>query len=411
MIEVNEKITNASLILTRSCNLACDYCFTHGCTAGDMPWEVAQRAVDFLFNNAKDSKLRSVEISFWGGEPLLKWELLKQIVIYAKRVSNETAIPVTFGGTTNGVLLTKDKFDFLDEHKVLFMVSFDGTPETHNTYRKFKSGLGSHDIIVKNLKDALQRWPQYRVRMSPFADRIDHFFDDIKYIFDLGCNYIMFSPVYESNFTDEHWKIWEEQCYKVVDYMKVLRDAGRPVEIEHFKSYIKSDNSNRACGAGVFYANIDIDGAIDVCHRFLKYDDPRPWTERPYCIGHIDYGITRPDIKAKFENPDHSACGDCPRLGDTPCHSGCTAVNYDFTGNPFTPYQGICNYVNMQKRVSQYYYKILGCTASELNNVSCFCHMAQYMGFEGREELEQKLNILAMLVRDLHSRVLSLEGK
>jgi uncharacterized protein len=294
-----------------------------------------------------------IEVVFWGGEPLLEWELLKLITTYAERKKPE-GIRLLLNGTTNGTLLTEDKFDFLDEHRVFFMVSFDGTQESHDLYRKFHDGRGSHKVVEKNLVAALKRWPFYKVRLSPIAERVEHFFEDIKYIFDLGCNNVMFSPVYEGDWNAHKWHEFEDQCYKIVDYMARLRQEGRPVEIEHFKTYMEGNALCWPCGAGRTYVGIDIDGAIYPCHRFNKFDDSRPWQDKEVRIGHIDSGITRPEFRSSFVD-FHPQCGQCAHLQDTPCHGGCYSVNYDFNKDISKPYKEICNYVNAQKRVSRYY--------------------------------------------------------
>lgn len=404
-------LTRASLNLTHACNLRCTYCFTNGCTFGDMPKEIAFRAVDWLFTNAllADKKEQQVEISFWGGEPLLKWDLLKDITLYAENVSQKLAIPVNFGGTTNGTLLTPEKFNFLDEHKIFFMVSFDGTEETHDYHRKFINGVGSQKIIEANLKEVLKHWPFFRVRMSPFAERIDHFYEDCKYIFDLGCNYLMFSPVYESNFTEEKWLVWEDQCRQVIDYMINLKSKGRKVEIEHFKSYMAKDNSKWPCGAGRNYIGIDIDGAIYPCHRFNKFDDNRPWQDKEVCIGHIDHGITRPEFREKFIDFSPQ-CGSCIFKDKTPCHGGCYGINYDFTGDIELPYIGLCRYVQMQKSVSEYYKNKTGDSRSQ-NNGSCICNFEYYTGPIVDQGPTISLETIALLVSDLNNRVSRLEKK
>jgi len=413
-------ITRASLNLTRACPLACSYCFTNGCRSGDLSEEMGKRAIDFLFEGASQcqGRDRNVEISWWGGEPLLKWSLLKKLTLYAEDVSRKSAIPVSFGGTTNGLLLTPDKFDFLDSHHTFFMVSFDGTKETHDYYRKSAQGVGSHKIVERNLKAALIRWPFYRTRMGPFVERIDHFFEDCKYTFDLGVTYLMFSPVYEGNWTEEKWKIFEDQCMKVVDYMAELRAQGRKVDIEHFRSYTGKDNSRWACGAGRQYVGVDIDGAIYPCHRYNKFSDNRPWQEKEVCIGHVEHGITRPEFRQIFIDGDHSLCGKCPRLEDTPCHGSCPAVNYDFTGNPMKPHLGACRYVEMQKRVSKYYKeKIMdkeegvqtSCMPYNGPDRSCDCYNANYTGPIKPKKLTDE--VIAMLLQDLNARVAKLEAK
>ena len=355
-----------------------------------MPLQVARKGIDFLFNNAckvKELQLpqpAGVEVGFWGGEPFLQWELMQQMVLYAEAKSSETGIPIKFSGTTNGTLLTEEKFDFLDAHKIFFLLSIDGRKESHDKFRRFASGAGSHDLVMRNARAALRRWPFYRARLSLHADNVDTFYEDMKYLFEEGFTYLIFSPVYESNWTDEKWAIFEDQCYKLVDYITA---SDRKLEVEHFKSYMTPDSSTRACGAGVFYCNIDIDGAIEVCHRYLKNDDTTPWQERPYCIGHIDYGITKPEVKEKFENPDQSACKGCARFYDTICHTGCHAVNTDFMGHPFTPYKHLCKYVETQKKVSEYYKSKL--PSSSAGSKSCICYNMCYA-----ENTEQEVKVI-----------------
>jgi len=413
---MNYPITRASINLTRSCNLACDYCFAHKPSCHrSMTFDVAQRAVDWLIGNAKSlqGREREIEIAFWGGEPLLEWSLLQKIVCYAEEKGAQHAVGVRFSGTTNGTLLTPEKFDFLDTHKIFFLISWDGTPETHNKYRHFRGGRGSAEIIEINLKEVLKKWPFYQVRMSPYASAIGNFFNDVKYIFDFGINKMMFSPVYESNFTDEDWRTWEEQCYKVVDYIASLRAQGRQIDITHFSGYMSGDASCWPCGAGRFYVGIDVDGAIYPCHRFNKFDDMRPWEEKEVCIGHIDRGITRPEFRQSFID-FHPQCGKCPHIEDTPCHGGCYAINFDFTGHIDTHHIGICKYVDMQKRVSKYYKeKVMNeekvsCMPYLGKDMSCGCYNSYYTG---TVKPQASMEDLITLIKDLHLRVSKLESK
>jgi radical SAM protein with 4Fe4S-binding SPASM domain len=226
----------------------------------------------------------------------------------------------------------------------------------------------------------------------------------------------MFSPVYESNFTDEHWKIWENECYKVIDYIAELRAQGRKAEVEHFKSYQGKDNSKWPCGAGRFYVGFDIDGAIYPCHRFNKFNDNRPWQEKEVCIGHVEVGITNPDFRKNFIDfaPE---CGKCPRLQDTPCHGGCYAVNFDFTGSISTPYNGICIYTDMQKKVSEYYKEKLGTTQSKSNG-TCICDYSNYTGplvpnvpLPNSMFTSEEKEILRAIIMDIDRRLRKLEEK
>lgn len=386
----NYPITNASLNLTQSCNLQCTYCFTHGKTDKVMTLETAQHIVDFLYKNASEADIkdlngnrRNVEISFWGGEPLTEWELLKKIVLYAEKVRPKD-VSLHFGGTTNGVLLTPEKFDFLDKHKIYFMISLDGTAETHNRFRRTKNDKGSHELIMKNIPAIIEKWPFYRVRTSPYPERINHFYEDVKYLIDNKLYYIMFSPVYENKWTEKHWEMWENQCMKIVDLMAEYKKKGITIHIEHFKSYVRADSSKWPCGAGRFYVGFDTDGSIWPCHRFNKFGDLRPWQEKEMCIGHVDYGITRPKIREMFmDSWNPQGCNGCDFFNNTPCHGGCYALNYDLEGSINKAHSGICRYVKMQKKVSMYYNEKIKDTTPKMGG-SCVCNNMCYM--EGTDE-------------------------
>jgi len=373
-----------------------------------------------LFKEATkcSGKDRMVDITFWGGEPLIRWEMLKNVASYAKGVGRNLGIPVQFSGTTNGTLLTPDKFDFLDSIGCKFLVSLDGTKETHDLYRKFKNGESSHEIIVENLKAALERWKDYRPRMGLLAERVDHFFEDVKFLFDLGCQHVIFSPIYEGDWTDTKWDVFVEQGKKLVDYIVESNKAGKKIAIQHFDGFRKTDSSSYPCGAGRFYVGVDIDGAIYPCHRFNKFNDERPWQEKETCIGHIDHGITRPEFRQIFIDWEHN-CGDCGRLQDTPCHGGCYAVRFDLTGSMEKPALEPCKYVEAQKKVSNYLNEKLPIPNREGSGHSCICNFEKYCGplIESESRVhyakidpEEKL-ALSKIFSDISSRLSAIEKK
>lgn len=383
-------ITAASFNLTQGCNLRCSYCFTFGQSPRRMSFEIGKKCIDFLLKEAREAdvnklpnKKRQVDISFWGGEPLIEWKLLQDLVLYTQK-AKERDVMVSYGGTTNGVLLTEDKFPFMKEHAVLFMVSLDGTQATHDKYRRTASGGGSHAAIMANMEKVLKYWPFYKVRMSPYADGIHRFYEDVKYLIEFGFTNIMFSPVYESGFKEEHWKIWEAECYKVIDLIAEYRAKGTKIEIEHFKSYMSRDRSEWPCGAGRFYVGFDTDGAIYPCHRFNKFTDERDWKEKEVCIGHVDYGITNPKFRELFIDWHPIGCENCNFSMTTPCHGGCYAVNFDLTGDIQKPHEDLCRYVAMQKAVSEYYKEKIGmeqglAAQGQPQGRGCICYNMCYL--------------------------------
>jgi len=353
MVLMKYPILNATINLTQNCNLACSYCFTYGKAEKRLPLKTGQKIIDFLFDNAEKSGSKKIEISFWGGEPLLEWETLKDLVHYAENRKN--GIEISFAGTTNGILLDEDRIKYLLEHQIFLMISLDGTEQTHDYYRKFKNGSGSHSLIMKNLEYVMKYWPIHKVRMSPYPENIDRFSIDVIYLVCHGVRKLMFSPVYEANWAEKAWQTWERECFKTVDFLSHMRTKGFLIDIEHFRSYQSRDRSYWPCGAGRFYVGFDIDGAIFPCHRFCKFGDERPWHEKSEVIGHVDYGITNWPFRSQFINfiPSCSHKKDC--FEKTSCHGGCFAVNYDLTGDIHRAPPQLCRYVEMQERVSKYY--------------------------------------------------------
>lgn len=378
-------MVNASINLTKNCNLRCGYCFTKGKSVEVISLEMAKKSVDFLIKNAVDAKLsdlinnqRRVDLSFWGGEPLLEWDLLKEIVLYAESVKPKE-VELQFGGTTNGTLLTTDKFDFLKEHNILLMVSLDGTEDSHDLYRKNCAGEGSHKLVVENLKEALKVWPFYKVRMSPVPERVGHFYEDVKYILELGVRNFYFSPVYDLEWKESDWQTFEDQCMKVVDLVAEYKERGIEISIEHFISYARGSDGNRwVCGAGRGYIGIDTDGSLWPCHRFIKFEDTRLWREKEWCLGHVEHGITKPEVRNKFIEFNVKGCDEeCYK--NTPCHGGCYGANFDLTGDIETPCKQICEYVKVQRKVSAYYKARVGVKEQENSKERCLCYNVCYL--------------------------------
>jgi uncharacterized protein len=341
---------------------------------------MGKRIIDFLFKNALEGNRKRIEVSFWGGEPLLEWDLIKELIRYAEFKRKWFGVNVGFGGTTNGTLLTEEKIRYLADHRAFFMISLDGTPESHNKFRIFHNGDGSQSTIMRNVEKALKIWPKLKVRMSPYAGGIHRFHEDIRYLARHGLYNIMFSPVYESGWTEDHWKIWESECLKTIDFLAFMKSHGIRIDIEHFKSYRGSDKSHWPCGAGRFYVGFDIDGSFYPCHRFCKFSDQRPWNEKPMILGHIDYGITSKGLRDQFIHfyPDDCKKKEC--FERTPCHGGCFGVNYDMMGDIWKAPPQLCRYVEMQRRISKYYAQKIENHDGAAEPKPCTCNFEFYCG-------------------------------
>lgn len=330
-------------------------CFAYGKSNKRMSFETGQKCINYLLTNVSEAninnlpnKRREIEVGFWGGEPLLEWDLIKDLTNYAITTDKSKDILIKFSGTTNGILLTEDKFNFMEDNGLVFLVSIDGTQETHDCFRKFRNGFGSHAVIMRNMEKVLKRWPQNSVRMSVSADRVKHFFEDISYLRSAGFKDIMFSPVWETDWTEEKWNIFEEQYREVVKLNLDKRDF----RMQHLESYAQPSYPSRfPCGAGRFYCGFSTEGAIFACHRFDKHDCDKPWWENEICLGHVDAGIMRTDFRQKFLERDR--CPDCS-FNLTQCNGGCPASNYDLSGSTTQIYM-MCRYAEIMKRVADWW--------------------------------------------------------
>lgn len=343
-VESGFPIRSITIDLTKKCNLRCDYCFTNlsrgKYCAPDLTEEMGKKIIDWLLKPEVNGNADKVDITFWGGEPLLKWEMLKKLVLYAEERGKEVGTKVTFNGTTNVTLLTPEKFDFMDEHGVHFLLSVDGIKEHHDTHRKFPDGSGSWEVVDKNLNAILERWPNYQVRLSYSTETIENFIEDIKYLYNKGVKRIAYSPVCEGDWNEQKIIALNDSWMKIAEFWSELYKKGDPIYIKYINDFIQrlfiSEGNRPPCGAGRGYVGIATDGAIYPCHRFNKFDDPRPWYEREVCIGHIDYGILNQEFRENFIKWDiykdmKESCKECPAFEQF-CNGGCWASNWDLEG-------------------------------------------------------------------------------
>lgn len=271
-VESGHPVSAISLNLTTRCSLACSYCFS-GCfkeyEGNDLTKEMAFKTVDWLMDPSTRGNNDRVDIGFWGGEPLMKWDLIKDIVLYAEEKAKEQGIIVTFGGTTNVVAFTEDKFDFMDEHHIHFLLSCDGVQRHHDEFRKLKNGKGSWEIVDKNMGLILKRWPNQEVRMSFTAENVSEIIEDLNYFVEKGFKNIVYSPVSEGDWTEERLKEMEIAWAEVAEWylkdekfkeinIKFIDDA-----CDHYINHPVGDAA--PCGAGRGYLGINYDGAIYPC--------------------------------------------------------------------------------------------------------------------------------------------------
>jgi|GEM_PF-645652 len=336
-------IVAISLCLTQNCSLRCKYCFCGEKYKRDMPEEVAFKAIDWLLSPEVSGGSRKVDVDLWGGEPLMRLDMIQKIVAHGRRRARLARKQIVFGMTTNGVHLTPTNVELLDMMDLDYMISLDGRKEVHDTNRPLPNGEGSYDVIVKNLPHVFQSRPIVLARMSVRAATAGEYHLDMIHLYELGFKRLASSEVFEDCWTDETIEAYEQSIDKLGDWfieqmrsrsdlkdVKILTDA--------FRQLLQPQRSSVGylCGAGRSYIGIGIDGAIYPCHRFDDFSDERPWQEKEWVLGHIEHGITKPSLREwEFLNPiDYrEAAKKYSSSCKTPCSQGCYYTNLELEGD------------------------------------------------------------------------------
>lgn len=351
--------------LTEGCNLACDYCFTWSKhKPKKLTYEMGKRIIDWWLPQT-DPNLGEVQIAWWGGEPLLEWELLKKLTFYADNLANKLSKPISFGGTTNGLLYTPDKVEWTLKNKCLFLISLDGIKLSHDMHRKTKTGKGSWDIVVKNIREGLKIAPNLKIRASFGPDNMKYFYDSILFFFeDLGVTDVAFSAVFEGKWTDEIWAIMEEQFVLAIKYAVKRMKDGKACVLKHLNDEaclaFSEKNVQNPCGAGTGYMGWSVDGFGFPCHRFNKHGLTTAQRSKLPTI------IARPkgdsfewcnfEWRKKFfdfRNNPQDKCLDCELYGFSTCNGGCYALNFDFTNDPNIAPEVECTYNKIQHKMGK----------------------------------------------------------
>lgn len=325
------------LHIAHDCNLACKYCFAeegeyHGRRAL-MSYEVGKKALDFLVANS-GSRV-NLEVDFFGGEPLMNWEVVKQLVNYGRSLEKPNNKKFRFTLTTNGVLLNDEVMEFVNKEMSNVVLSLDGRKEINDQMRPFRTGKGSYDLIVpKFIKLAESRnQTNYYIRGTFTRNNLD-FSEDIKHFADLGFKQMSIEPVVGPE--EDPYSIREEDLPQIMaEYDKLA--------LEYIKRHKEGDGFNffhfmidlsqgpcvykrlSGCGSGTEYLAVTPWGDFYPCHQFVGNED--------FLLGNVDEGIVRDDIVEEFGNCNvysKEKCKNC--FAKFYCSGGCAANAYNFHG-------------------------------------------------------------------------------
>ncbi len=326
------------LLVTHDCNLRCGYCFADTGAFGGcrqlMSKETAEKAIEFAITGSR--KRHNLELDLFGGEPLMNWPVVEHIVNYVRRREVETGKNIKLTLTTNGTLLNDENIKFLNDNRVMLVLSLDGSKKMHDEMRPFPNKSGSYDAAVRGFKKVVEsrQGKNYYIR-GTYTHFSTHFADEVLDMTKVGKE-ISMEPVVG---VDEPWVLTEEDLpILCAEYDKLgrayleRRRAGDPFDFFHFN--VALDNGPcvakrlAGCGAGHEYYCITADGDIYPCHQFVGREQ--------YKMGSLDTGVVKPELVQKFRHCHVMTKPECSKCWarffcSGGCHANADLINGDIT--------------------------------------------------------------------------------
>lgn len=335
------------LHIAHDCNLACRYCFAgEGEYKGDrslMSYEVGKKALDFLVANS--ASRRNLEVDFFGGEPLLNFDVVKQLVAYGRELEKTHDKHFRFTLTTNGVLLNDDVIAFANKEMDNIVLSIDGRKEVHDHMRPFKNGMGSYDYIIDKFKKVAESRNQtkYYVRGTFTHNNLD-FVEDVLSLADEGFEQISVEPVVAG--PEAPYAIREEDIPTICEgYDRLAKEMlkrekeGKGFNFFHYMIDLSGGpcvyKRLSGCGSGTEYLAVTPWGDLYPCHQFVG--------EEEFCLGNVDNGIVNTDMRDTFKLCNVYAKEECRNcFAKFYCSGGCAANAYHCHQDINKPYEIGC---------------------------------------------------------------------
>ena len=326
------------LHVAHTCNFSCKYCFaSQGKYQGEralMSLEVGKKAIDFLVANS--GAHRNLEVDFFGGEPLMNFAVVKEIVAYARSIEKGKKKNFRFTLTTNGMNLDDEVIDFANQECYNVVLSLDGRKEVHDRYRKTPSGQGTYELIVPKFQRFLEKRGDqgYYMRGTFTHNNID-FMNDLRHMLDLGFTQLSMEPVVcapkdEYALTEEDLPVLFAQYELLAKEMIQRNEEGRPFTFYHYMIDLAHGpciyKRISGCGSGTEYLAVTPWGELFPCHQFVGDDR--------YSMGDLWQGITNTKLCDEFKLCNAYARPDCKDCwAKLYCGGGCAANAYHATGS------------------------------------------------------------------------------
>ena len=336
------------LHIAHDCNLRCGYCFAAQGDFGHgrklMPVEIGKKAIDFLIEHSRGR--HNLEVDFFGGEPLMNFDAVKEVVRYARSLEGKYNKNFRFTTTTNGLLLDDDNIDFINREMNNVVLSIDGRKEVNDRLRYTPNGKGSYDVIVPKFKKLVEQRgdKEYYVRGTFTKYNLD-FSNDVEHLYQEGFDQISVEPVIADHkipyaLTEEDLpRIYDEYDH-LAQKMITRKKAGKCYNFFHFMIDLDQGpcaiKRLRGCGCGNEYVAVTPEGDIYPCHQFVGFED---WK-----MGNLLDGTFDTERKEQFARANvytKEACRNC--WAKFYCSGGCNANNNEFTGDILKPYKLSCD--------------------------------------------------------------------
>lgn len=332
-----DAFTSVYIFATNRCNLACTYCYEKD-RVGDMDRETMKNTIDWLVRQSNRSKKarpdQDISITFFGGEPLLNFPIVKYGMEYCKEIFDKTSTKFGLYILTNGTVLTEEMCDFFRQAKQWkginfhLQVSMDGCEESHNKYRVFSgSSKGSFQLIMGNMNKLKEIFPQLIVRQTVVPDRALTLYEDFRSLVDSGGSIVNLTPIVEGDWGKENIDIYKRELERCVDFF-----VSHPNKSNMYFNIVngtllrmgdKVFNSEHGCRAGHKLLGVTFDGDIYPCHRFVAYRTEIDYKLGNVCTGGVDYNC---ENWKKLKDMHHSADEECKSCKVLTCNR-CYATN------------------------------------------------------------------------------------
>ncbi|NLL81826.1 MAG: thioether cross-link-forming SCIFF peptide maturase [Tissierellia bacterium] len=344
----SENIIKAMCLhVAHDCNLKCSYCFaSQGNFKGErtlMSLEIGKKTLEFLAKNSGNRK--NLEVDFFGGEPLMNFELVKDLVTYGRKIEKQYNKKFRFTITTNGVLLDKEKIDYINENMDNIVLSLDGRKEINDKMRQTINGNGSYDLVLPKFKEMVEKRgdKDYYIR-GTFTNKNIDFSNDVLEFYNQGFKKVSVEPVVTSEEMDyalrkEHLDdILREYEIFSKEYINFKR-KDQDFYFFHFMVDLSQGpcivKRSVGCGAGSEYIAVTPEGDLYPCHQFVGNKD--------FLLGNVDDGIINANLRNMFKNSNVYTKEECRNCwAKFYCSGGCHANAYYSHGNISKPYKLEC---------------------------------------------------------------------